>query len=209
MELIFLAVESLFAELFSVWVLVALVFMLIGLFIVVAMTYMHVFGIRVTGKVVGAINRKKIKKKMRDGKEEERVKYTLYPVFEYTMPNGETFTTLSSEGGTGTLKYTTNQEVNLIVSPAKDYHDVYDASRYGAFIMGAVFIGIGMAIIYGVGQLYSAFGMGLISLGIGLILLIYRIVSEKKDKVKQQSSLKKRYKEFDMQDVKPVESFQT
>lgn len=207
MEFILLAVESFFAEIFSVWVLVALIFVLIGLFIVVAMTYMHLFGVRVPGRVVGAINRKKIKKKVRDGKEVERIKHTLYPIFEYTMPDGQTFTTMSSEGGTGTLKYETDQEVNLIVSPADGYHDVYDASRYGAFIMGAVFIAIGLGIIYGVGQLYSAFGMGLISLGIGLVLLVYRIVSEKKDKVKQKDRKKKHHKAFDMQDVKPVESF--
>ena len=207
MEFILLAVESFFAEIFSVWVLLALVFVLIGLFIVVAMTYMHLFGVRVPGRVVGAINRKKIKKKVRDGKEEERVKYTLYPIFEYTMPDGEIFTTMSSEGGTGTLKYKTDQAVNLIVSPGDGYHDVYDASRYGAFIMGVVFIAIGFGIIYGVGQLYSAFGIGLISLGIGLVLLLYRIISEKKVKVKPKSHKKKNHKAFDMQDVKPVESF--
>ena len=187
--------------------LLALVFILIGLFIVVAMTYMHLFGVRVSGRVVGAINRKKIKKKMRDGKEEERVKHTLYPIFEYTMPDGETFTSMSSEGGTGTLKYKTDQEVNLIVSPADGYHDVYDSSRYGAFVMGAVFIAIGWGIIYGVGQLYSAFGIGLISLGIGLVLLVYRIISNKKDKIKRKNHSKKHHKIFDMQDVKPVESF--
>ena len=207
MEFIFLAVESLFAELFSVWVLVALVFMLIGLFIIVAMIYMHLFGVRVDGKVIGAINHKRIKKKMHEGKEVERVKFTLFPVFEYTMPNGETFTSMSSEGGTGTKKYNTGQTVKLIVSPGKEFHDVYDASRYGAFIMGLVLIGIGLAIIYGVGQFYTAFGMGLISLAIGLVLLIYRIISEKKVKFNKKNNLKKMYKVFDMKDVKPVESF--
>ena len=209
MEFVFLAVESLFAELFSVWVLLALVFILIGLFIVVAMTYMHLFGTRVSGRVVGAINQKRIKKKVVNGKEIERVKRTLFPVFEYTMPNGETFTSLSSEGGTGTLKYTTGQDVNLIVSAGKEYHDVYDASNYGVFIFGLVFIAIGMGIIYGIGQLYSAFGVGLISLGIGIVLLIYRIIADKKIKFKKKSNLKKDYKTFDMQDIQPVESFRS
>ena len=208
MEFVLLAVESLVAEIFSVWALLAFVFILIGLFIIVAMTYMHLFGVRVPGTVVGAINRKRVKKKMRDGKEVERIKHTLYPIFEYTMPNGETFKSMSSEGGTGTLKYTTGQAVNLIVSPAENYHDVYDAGRYGVFILGLVFIAAGMAIIYGVGHMYSVFGMGLVSLGIAVVLLIYRIISEKKVKFKQKSGLKK-HKVFDMKDIKPVESFRT
>ncbi len=209
MEYIFLAVESLFSELFSMWVLLAIVLMLIGLFLIVAMTYMRLFGIRVPGKVVGAINQTRVKKKMRDGKEVEKVKHTLYPVFQYTMPNGEVVTTLSSEGGTGTLSYVTGQDVNLIVSPAKDYHDVYDASRHGAFILGLVLIASGLGIIYMVGQLYTAFGMGLISLGVAVILLVYRIISDKKDKFKVRDSLRKQHKEFDPLEVKPVESFKT
>ena len=209
MDFIFLALESLFSELFSIWVLLALVFILIGLFLVMAMTYIRFFGVRVPGKVVGAINRKRVKKKIRDGKEIERVKRTLYPVFQYTMPNGEEFTSLSSEGGTGTLKYTTGQDVNLIVSPSKEYHDVYDASGYGAFVIGFMFIAAGIGIIYGVGQMYAAFGMGLVSLGIGVVLLIYRIITDKKDKIIRKNKLNKDYKVFDMQDIKPVESFKS
>ena len=208
MEFVLLALESLFAEIFSVWALLAFVFILIGLFIVVAMSYMHLFGVRVPGRVVGAINQKRVKKKIRNGKEEERIKHTLYPVFQYTMPDGETFTSMSSEGGTGTLKYTTDQAVNLIISPTKDNHDVYDAGRYGAFVFGLVFIAVGVAIIYGVGQMYSAFGMGLISLGIGVMLLIYRIISREKMKFKKKSASNK-HKVFDMKDIKPVESFRT
>ena len=123
------------------------------------------------------------------------------------MPNGEVVTELSSEGGTGTLKYVTGQDVNLIVSPAKGYHDVYDANRYGAFILGLVLILSGLGIIYMVGQLYTAFGMGLISLGVAIIFLIYRIISDKKDKFMVKESLKKQHKEFDILDVKSVESF--
>lgn len=209
MEFILLALESLFSELFSIWVLLALVFILIGLFLVMAMIYIRLFGVRVQGKVVGAINRKRIKKKVRDGKETERVKHTLYPVFEYIMPNGKEFTSLSSEGGTGTLKYTTDQEVKLIVSPTKDYHDVYDASNFSAFIVGLIFIASGVGIIYSVGQLYAVFGMGIISILVGVILLIYRIVTDKKSKLVKKSDFKKDDKKFDIQDVKPVESFRT
>ncbi len=209
MDFIFLAIESLFSELFSVWVLLAIVFILIGLFILVAMTYMHLFGIRVPGKVIGAINQSRIKKKVRDGKEVEKVKHTLYPVFQYTMPDGEIVTELSSEGGTGTLKYVTGQDVNLIVSPAKNYHDVYDVGRYGVFILGLVFILMGLGLIYAVGQFYAAFGMGFISLGIGVVLLLYRIITDKKDKLKVKSSLSKQHKVFDMGDVRPVESFKS
>ena len=209
MEFIVLAVESLFSEVFSMWVLLALVFILIGLFLVVAMVYMHLFGVRVPGTVLGAINQKRVKKKVRDGQEVERIKRTLYPVFEYTMPNGEVFTSLSSEGGTGTLKYTTGQEVNLIVSAGKEFHDVYDASNYAVFVIGFMFIAAGIGIIYGVGQLYSAFGIGLISLGIGIVFLIYRIVTDKKDTLLKKGNLNKDHKKFNMQDVKPVESFKT
>ncbi|MFK7795357.1 MAG: DUF3592 domain-containing protein [Gammaproteobacteria bacterium] len=209
MEFILLALESLFSELFSMWLLLALVLILIGLFLVVVMIYMRLFGVRVSGRVVGAINHKRVKKKVRNGKEIERVKHTLYPVFEYIMPNGEEFTSLSSEGGTGTLKYKTGQEVSLIVSPAKNYHDVYDASNFAAFIIGLIFLASGVGIIYSVGQLYSVFGMGIISLGIGVLLLIYRIITDKKDKFMKRSDFIKNHKKFDLQEVKPVESFRS
>ncbi len=183
------------------WALLALVLVLLGVFLVIAMIYIRLFGIRIAGNVIGAIKKQRQKK--------GKIKHTLYPVFQYTMPNGEEFTTLSSEGGTSTLGYTTGQDVELIVVPGKKYHDVYDASHYAMLVVGIGLIATGVGIMFVVGQIYSVFGMGLISLVIGVLLFLYKVIAAKKDQFKKHGNAKNHHKEFDRLEVRPIESFKS
>ncbi len=189
----------------------AFVVFALGLVFIVFFTLSRNLGYRTTGTVAGAIESSRIKKKKNEnGEVEERVKKTLYPVYEYTGSDGATKQMPGSEGGTMTLKYSTGQTVNLIVREDERYDDVYDADSYGALYIGLIMSGLGIGLMIWVGSAASAFGVGLTTmLVIGLSRICY-IAFQSRDKLQKTIASKSSYnKDFDPADLHPIEYFQS
>jgi len=203
----FTIIQTIFSEAFAISFLLGLVLFIVGFLLCGLYIFTRLIGKRVTGKVIGGVIEKRTKTKTVDGKTKEEIKETLYPVYEYIRPDGSTHQERGSEGGTSTHKYVTGQDVNLIISQADGYDDVYDANNHGAFIMGLIIASTGMGIMFQVGSMASAIGMGLMTMG-GIIVVKLITTAAGKTKQSPKKEKKKYSKAFNPEEVKPIESFQ-
>lgn len=200
-------IQTIFSEAFAMGFLVGLVLFIVGFLLCGLYLFTRIIGKRVSGKVIGAVMEKRTKIKTVDGEKKEKIKETLYPVYEYIRPDGSTHQERGSEGGTSTYKYVTGQNVNLIVSQADGYDDVYDANNHGALILGLIIAAVGMGMMLHIGSIASAFGMGLMTMG-GIIVIKLITGFAGKDKKSPNKEKKKYSKAFNPEDVKPIESFE-
>ncbi len=208
-------VVSVFSELFAVYFLLGFVIFLVGVLLLVLFVLSRTLGYRTTGTVVGAVELTRIKRKERDGKTVEKLKKSLYPVFEYTTTSGTERQMRASEGGTGTLSYTTGQTVNLIVREDEDYDDVYDADRTGILYFGLAITALGIALMSWIGTAIAAAGISVsIIVMVLLALLVRGLVTKFTSDSSQPTNTTKRKREpynkdFDPADLHPVEYFKT
>lgn len=204
-------VQNIFAEAFAFWFLVGFLLFSLGFTLLFLFILTRLLGYKTTGTVVGAILETRIKKKIRDGKEIEKIKKTLYPIYEYTREDGSTRLERGSEGGSMTHKYKTGQNVNLIIRQDQEYDDVYDQDEFGALYLGIILSLIGTALMVHMGSATSALGMSIFSL---LGIIAFRLVAAFLDKQKTPlhktqtpKTNKKHHKEFDPAAIKPIEFF--
>ncbi len=207
-------IQNMIAEALSFWFLFGLVLFLVGSAMIGLFLWTRIMGKSVTGTVIGAIQETRIKKKIRDGKEIEKIKKTLYPIYEYTRPDGTTHTERSSEGGSMTLKYETGQHVNLLILQNDLYDDVYDRNEMGALYLGLILSAIGGVLMVKIGDsLIHALGMSALSIAVMLIFKVGTALLAKekptKTKKKQETATpaKKHHKAFKLEDVLPIEDF--
>ena len=206
-------VTSVFSEIFAIYFLIGFAIFAAGLLILILFALSRSLGYRTTGRVIGAVELKRIKRKERDGKVIEKHKTMLYPVFQYTTKSGVEREMRSSDGGTSTLSYTTGQAVNLIVREDADYDDVYDADQKSALFVGLGIAGFGLLMMSWVGTAIAAIGISLST--IVLLLLAYalrELVQKYTDNgsPEQDSTKKKREpysKAFDRSELHPIEHF--
>ena len=200
-------IQAMFSEAFAFSFLLGALLFLVGIGFLLLFAISRFTGKRVPGTVVGAVMRRKIKIKKVDGQEKEKIKETLYPVFEYEKSDGTLHRERSSEGGSSTLKYVTGQTVNLIVREDDEYDDVYDADSLGALYAGLILAIIGLAVMAQVGSMASALGIGLFSLVLVTIVRISAALLHKNNN-KPNREKEKYSKAFDPEDLKPIEFFQ-
>ena len=74
-------VTSVFSEIFAIYFLIGFAIFAAGLLILILFALSRSLGYRTTGRVIGAVELKRIKRKERDGKVIEKHKTMLYPVF--------------------------------------------------------------------------------------------------------------------------------
>ncbi len=207
---------SVFSEAFALWFLVGLVLFLVGLLVLGLFILSRTLGVRTTGTVIGAVKHTRVKQKQRDGKQVQKTKTSLYPVYEYRAQDGSIRQMRSSEGGSMTLKYSTGQTVNLIVREDKGYDDVYDADELGALYVGLGIAAVGVVLMTWVGSFVSAVGMSGMSLTLAITGLLVSGAIKKFTATSKSgaapASDKKRApysKAFDAADLHPIEHFQT
>ena len=201
-------INGFFINFSAIWFIIGLIIFLGGLFFVGVSIYARIKGQRVTGKIIGAVHKKRIKKKIRDGKEVEKIKTENYLVYEYQKPDGTMHKELSSEGFQKNDNYQTGQEVNLLVCPAKGFDDVYDADSKSAIIFGIILMAIGGGLL---GWTIVAYGMKksfwlliVVMLGAGF-LKFYEKISDGKDTMKGEMPERPPVKQFTEEDIKTVE----
>lgn len=202
-----LMIQAVFSEAFAFSFLLGAVLFLVGIGFCLLFIVSRLSGKRIPGTVVGAVLQRRVKTKTVDGKETQKIKETLYPVFEYQKSDGSLHRERASEGGSSTLKYQTGQAVNLIVREDDGYDDVYDAGAFGALYLGLAFSIIGLAIMIQVGSMASALGIGIFSLIVVIAIRVTNAVLNKKSPT--DSTVQQKYsKAFDPNELKPIEYFQ-
>jgi len=206
-------IESVFSEVFALYFLLGLVLFVAGLLLLGLFALSRVLGVRTTGTVIGAVERKRVKRKQRNGQKMQKTKTTLYPVFEYMNAAGALTQMRASEGGSSTLGYSTGQNVNLVVREDDGYDDVYDADKRGALYFGIGLCVIGATVMSWVGSIAAAFGIGLSSIVLLLLCYLLRGVVEKftskdPDAARSAATPHEPYsKAFDPADLHPIEYY--
>ncbi len=181
-----------------------LVITVIGIFFLFVSLYARIKGHRITGTIIGAIHRTRIKTKIRDGEEVQKIKHDRYLVFEYIRPNGKLHKELSSDGMNKSAGYKTGDQIPLLICPHGAYDDVYDANNKMAFIMAAIFLTSGVFLMY---PILIAFGnTKMFWLGTVAILApgLYKLYTFISDNKADQSS-RPPVKQFNESEIKPVE----
>lgn len=204
-NLLFEFVTGLFAEVSIIFLLVGLVLFLVGLFVLVVMLYSRTAGQHVQGKVIGAIYKERIKQKEVKGELKTKIKKSLYPVYEYTLADGTTHRNKGSEGGDIVKKYKTGQQVDLLVCPRKNAHDVYDANSKGGWIIGLVLIAVGFGFMMLAGNIYTSLSVSTFTLVIVLLSLAIRALTGRKKRKKKKPESAQEQNELDLSEVRPVE----
>lgn len=199
-------VQGMFAEASIFLFVFGLIIFLIGLAFLVLVVYVRIVGVRVEGRVLGAIKESYLKEKVRDGKTIKVPQETLYAIFEYPRANGSLHQEKASEGGSAVLKYSTGQTVNLLVVPDDGYDDVYDADKKSDYIIGAVLFLVGVMLMYHAASLYASLSMSAFALFIIVISLLIKGFSRKKHKSKP-SAQAKHFKHYDLESIRPIEEF--
>jgi len=205
--------SSIVVEIYALPFLLGLVLFVVGLLILGLFVLSRTLGYQTTGKVLGAIERTRIKKKERDGETIEKVKKSLIPVFEYTASDGKVRQMLSSEGGTSTLSYSTGQSVSLRVREDVGYDDVYDADSRGALYFGLIIGGIGLGLMGFIGSAVAALGVSVTLLALVAIALVVRALVDKfsgstaDSKPASSEQAAGAHKSYAPEDVKPIEYF--
>ena len=199
-------IEGFFAETAIILLLVGIVFLLIGLFIVIASVVQRLIYPSVNGKVVGAVIAVKSKEKTVDGKRVKKSKEWLYPIFEYTDQDGSPKRIRGSSGGTHVLKYATGQAVNLIIDDEK-YNvagtevTATDTGGRTGFYFGFFFAALGLLVIYLAASILASLTIG----ALAIIGIVISILVRGKGKIKP-NKVKKNYI-YDLKDMRPVEGF--
>ncbi|MGH1377500.1 MAG: hypothetical protein ACRBB3_01640 [Alphaproteobacteria bacterium] len=139
--------EGLFINFTATSFLIGLILFIIGAIIFTIMLYAKVKGRVTTATIIGAIHRTRVKKKIRDGKEVEKVKHDNYLVFEYLDENGNKRKELSSDGLNKNKGYKTGQQIEVIVCPAKGFDDVYVANDPSKLKMATIFVILGFSMM--------------------------------------------------------------
>lgn len=202
--------DSVFSEVFAVSFLIGLVIFLLGFLFVGLFLVSRILGVRTTGTVVGAVNKTRTKTKEHNGERVEKIKSSLYPVYEYIASDGTQRQMRGSEGGSMTLKYETGQAVNLIVREDDEYDDVYDADQFGALYLGLGFLCFGAIMMAWVGDFAAAFGVGFTSILVFGLGYVSRGIIHMRDKPKQTEMKRAKYtKSFDPALLQPIEHFQS
>lgn len=209
-----LYVRSFFAEYTIMLLLVGLAFFLAGAFIISYQLYALMRGQIVDGTVIGAVrkvkitmvDRKVVKKRLKQG--------TLFPIFEYIDATGVVRQTKGSTGGSHVYKYRTGQRLKLIVFSRSGHQDVNDAGNYSGYILGIVFSGMGVGIVYCYTQIYASFNLStLIWLSIIVSLFmkykdrIQEIISDVKEHRASREKIFSLKRNFDPDDVRPIEDY--
>lgn len=170
-------VTALLGDLPIVFLLLGIIFCLMGFFSLFVWSWARIRGRSEKGRVIGGIVYAYTKQKHRDGKIVEKPKTMYCTVFEYPDVNGKPKKTVRNTGS-ATFKYRTDQEIDLLILPNKVFDDVYDRSDHTPLIAGVCFLLLGTGIVFVVGDLMKALGVSLLSLCLSLIILIIKIVAE-------------------------------
>ncbi len=201
---IFGLVEGYFNSQFSFWFVLGLILFLIGTFITFVVIYSRLTGHRINGTVVGGIHRTRIKKKIRDGEEVEKIKNDRYLVVDYTRPDGTNHRELSSDGIDKNIPYKTGDTIPLLVCLHKGYDDVYRADSKTPIIMALVFLGLGGWLMF---PILQAVGMKkTFWLGVAIILIpaAFQLISFFSEG-KGNTNERPKSKTFTDDEIKPLE----
>ncbi len=197
-------VQGFFNSQFSIWFVIGLIFFLIGTFITFVILHSKITGHRITGTIVGGIHRTRIKKKIRDGKEIEKIKNDRYLVVDYTRPDGTQHRELSSDGIDKNIPYKTGDNIPLLVCLRKDYDDVYRADSKTPLIMALVFLGLGgwlmLPILQALGM-KKTFWLGVALILIPAIIKLVNFLSNGKGNTDKRL----KSKTFTEDEIKPLE----
>lgn len=188
----------------SFWFVLGFLIFLAGVFIAFVAISARLTGHRITGKIVGGIHRTRVKKKIRDGKEVDKIKNDLYLVVDYTRPDGTQHRELSSDGIGKSIPYKTGDDIPLLVCLRKGYDDVYRADSKMPFIAALVLLGIGGWLMYPILQTFGmkkTFWLGVAFILIPAAFKLLNIISDgTKDKHKRPPS-----KTFQDDEIQPLE----
>ena len=188
--------------------LAGLVILLVGIAFTCLFIVSRFLGFRTEGVVVGAVEVVRRKEKDVNGEKVEKIKRSLYPVYEYTGSDGAARQMRGSEGGTMTLKYVTGQAVNLIVREDDGYDDVYDADEYGALYLGIGIMVFGVVLMTWIGSFAAAFGVSVVTLLLGIFGPVAYLLFRKEPMLKKNPSFQPYNKTVLAEDLMPVEHFQ-
>jgi hypothetical protein len=189
-------------------ILLGLAFTIIGISLIVLKVYIHIVATKIDATVIGAFELKREKVKQRNGQSITELKKTLYAVVEFTNLTGETLTRLTSDGGSYVKKLTTGERVQIhVLFHRNGEEDIYIANNKSVWIMAAVFLSIGLMIMWQVGDIYASLGYSILSVIIALAALTYRLTTDRKPKSINNTSEYTLKKNFQKKDIKPIESF--
>ena len=205
-DFLFGLVQGVFNSQFSIWFILGLIFFLSGTFIAFIIIHSRLTGHRINGTIVGGIHRTRIKKKIRDGEEIEKIKHERYLVVDYTRPDGTNHRELSSDGIDKNIPYKTGDTIPLLVCLRKGYDDVYRADSKTPIIMALICLGIGgwlmLPILQAVGM-KKTFWLGVAIILIPAAFKLIGFFSERKGK--NNTAERPASKTFTDDEIKPLE----